>query len=204
MRSKFDYLYVVGDSFAFNDDVPKPDLFAEIVAKHYDLELHNFGVGGAGNEYIFKKAYSDIQRIVEVDKKNPLVMIVWTDYTRKEIYNRNYGRPINIAENNYFDKDFIKAYMVDHFNEKTLRKDSIAYIKAVQTLLQYYKLNRIEMFSLGYIDTDIDTSRLIGDIGTIFLEDRLPIGNIDKIGHFTSLGNRKTADYIISSLDEWY
>lgn len=204
MRSKFDYLYVVGDSFAFNGDVPKTDLFASIVAKHYNLELHNFGIGGAGNEYIFKKVYSDIQRIVEVDQKNPLVMIVWTDFTRKEVYNRKYGHSINITEHNYFDKDFIRAYMVDHFDENTLRKDSIVYIKAVQTLLKYYRLSRIEMFSLGYIDTGIDTSRLIGDIGTIFLEDRLPIGNIDKIGHLTTLGNRKTADYIISRLDEWY
>lgn len=210
MIKKFDYLYVVGDSFAYNIDVAKDQLFTERVAKHYDLKLHNHGVGGAGNEYIFKKLYRDIKRIVEVDKKNPLVMVVWTDFARKELYNKHKKHPINIAEHELFDKDFVKTYFTDHYNEKYLIDDTLCYINAAQTLLKYYNLSKIEMFSLSYVDKNgdlsIDTTYMLEEsLGELFLQDRFSWSNDNiKNGHLNEVGNQKAADLIISLLDKWY
>lgn len=147
---KYDFLYVVGDSFAFNSDVERHQLFASLIADHYNLPLVNKGVGGAGNNYIFRKAYKDC---FDVHKGTPLVLLVYTGFQRDEFFVSKLNKPliVNTCPDN-FDAYFSKIYFSEHYNDLYLFRESLIKIKAIQTLLDAKGIDRIECFSLAGLD----------------------------------------------------
>ena len=215
---KYDFLYVLGDSFAWNDDVKEEELFASLIADHYNLPLINKGAPGAGNNYIFRKAYKDC---FNIDKGNPLVVLVYTSYIREETFANNQNQPLIINTcPKEFHKDFTKVYYADHYNEPYLLRESLVRIKAIQTLLDFKNIDRIECFSLGGKDQwsddlhktakqvtisefcmmDESLTSKAKDQSFTFIND---VGTLS-IGHPTVEGNRMLADWMIEKIENLY
>jgi len=212
LKQVFDSIYIFGDSFAHNPHVETSELFASLVANYYKLPLFNYGVGGYGNESIFKKIYEVVPTI---EFKNPLIMVVYTCYLRKEIYNPKGKRPRNI-DPEFFTENFVKDYFAYYYDEKTLLVDTLTYINAVQVLLKTYNFEYIEMFSNSnpestfYYNSStlkINSGKFLNPpcLHKICPDDRFELHNDGiKNGHFTASGNKKVADLIISTLDQYY
>lgn len=208
---KYDFIYLLGDSFAFNDDVEEHYLFGNLIAKHYNLPLINKGVGGAGNNYIFRKSYKDC---FDIEKGNPLVILVYTAYTRDEFFSHRFKRPVCISASDSFDKHFAKVYFDEHYDPIFLLQETIVKIKAIQTLLEHKKIDRIECFSLlgpEYWDEDLVSSI---NIDRNYLMDMdlcdksrdhsfisIDLNGNEFKGHPTIEGNKIIADWMIEKID---
>lgn len=106
----------------------------EIIAKDLNIdEYYNFGLTGAGNEFMFN-------RLMQVDNEfdlneNDLVIVCWTNTCREDRYANNYWiTPGNIFSQKEYSDDFVKRYY--QMPESSLVHD-FAYIKASQTLLEF-------------------------------------------------------------------
>lgn len=215
---KYDFLYVLGDSFAYNTDVQPQELFASLIAEHYNLPLVNKGIGGVGNNYIFRKAYKDC---FDVHKGTPLVILVYTAYQRDEVFVNTMNQPLIINTcPSEFSEDFSKTYFSDHYNEPYLLRESLIKIKATQTLLDSKNIDRIECFSLMGKDhwgkdvasvleqVKIDETCLMDETLTKRVNDYSFIEKSPEgypfVGHPTVEGNKMIADWIIKKIESLY
>jgi hypothetical protein len=152
----WDCVYIVGDSFAEGGEVLPKDSLGTRIAEHYELPLINKGLGGASNEYTFRKIYEDIPKL----NSNPLVIIVYTESTRQDFYSHKYPKNLISITNGpeRFEKDFVKEFFATHFDETNQIKKTLVYIHAIQTLLKSLSIDYIECFSLDDFLLDVINS----------------------------------------------
>lgn len=225
---KYDCLYVVGDSFAAGHEVDPKDCFATLVAESLNIPVINKGKPGSGNFYIFRTIYQDIYNL-KSEGKNPLVIIVYTQWAREEFYINSFsdradkGIETIVVANPWLDSEFFKLYYRDHFNDEYIMKKTLLYIDAIQNLLKQQNVDRIESFSMAhpeienaetawhilYRKSNLDFSRMLSPCLSSYAPyDRFHLPGQNKShmpgGHLTEIGNKKVADWILSKIKEWY
>ena len=138
---KYDLLYCIGDSYVqgvrLGDDVgdiiTEKSRFTGLVAANYSLPEVNKGSAGCSNEYIFRNIFLDMQEYREKNI-NPLVIVTYTDYVRKEMFSIGRGKPETITEF-HFDREFAKHYLLNHYDAGFLKTTSIVQISMIKMML---------------------------------------------------------------------
>jgi len=107
--------------------------WADCLAPEFDY-FENWGQSGAGNEFIFNS-------VMEADQRNTFssedtVVICWTTPTREDRYVQ--GRWHTLG-NMFTCPIYNKEYLKNHVDERGLLIKTLAYIKAVKTLLESRK-----------------------------------------------------------------
>jgi hypothetical protein len=104
--------------------------WADCLAPEFD-SFENWGQSGAGNEFIFNS-------VMEADQRQQFgpqdtVIICWTTSTREDRYvNERWHTLGNMFSCPIYNKD----YLATHVDERGLLIKTLAYIKAVKTLLE--------------------------------------------------------------------
>lgn len=214
---KYDLLYCIGDSYVqgvrLGDDVgdiiTEKSRFTGLVAANYSLPEVNKGSAGCSNEYIFRNIFLDMQEYREKNI-NPLVIVTYTDYVRKEMFSIGRGKPETITEF-HFDREFAKHYLLNHYDAGFLKTTSIVQISMIKMMLNTWNIDFVDTWSMSYIsdyDFDIPT-KLETDIGTFCgYDDRFNMpGTGDKDshnGHPTTNGHRRVAQWFVDKFDSLY
>lgn len=217
----YDCVYVIGDSYAAGSDVKIDDNFASLIGKHLDIPVINKGYPGGSNFYILRKIYQDIPKL-KADKKNPLVIVVYTQWAREEffLYDLKDSIPGGLATLTsmpYIENDFIKKYYRESFDETYVFNKTLLYINAIQNLLKVHQINRVECFSMDHVNKvgyvkfyDIDHSCLM-DIDLMekggknkFFTEQDKKNNIGPNGHLTEVGNQIVADWLLEKIYNLY
>jgi hypothetical protein len=103
----------------------------QIIGRHYQIPLYNFGLSGAGNHYMFNK-------VMQADQlynftKDDIVMVCWTNVGREDRYAYgNWHVTGNIFSSLVYPKDWVKRWV----DADGCAVRDFAMIKAVDTLLQ--------------------------------------------------------------------
>ena len=104
--------------------------WADALAPEFD-SFENWGQSGAGNEFIFNS-------VMEADQRQQFgagdtVIVCWTTATREDRYvNERWHTLGNMFDCPIYNKD----YLTTHVDERGLLIKTLAYIKAVKTLLE--------------------------------------------------------------------
>ena len=120
--------------------------WADCLAPEFDY-FENWGQSGAGNEFIFNS-------VMEADQHNTFsskdtVVICWTTPTREDRYVQ--GRWHTLG-NMFTCPIYNKEYLENHVDERGLLIKTLAYIKAVKTLLESRKTHW-QFLSMDDIDS---------------------------------------------------
>ena len=137
--------------------------WADIIAHTMpNTEYYNFGKAGGGNALIHA-------RLMEADQRynfdsNDLVIVQWTNTAREDRYLNDRGNVGwvgygNIYTNTFYDDNFIAKYC-DPFH--FLLRD-LANIKAINTLLNYKKVNYYYLSLCNIVETINQWSNIILD-----------------------------------------
>ena len=107
--------------------------WADCLAPEFDY-FENWGQSGAGNEFIFNSIMEADQR--QMFGPNDTVIVCWTTATREDRYVQ--GRWHTLG-NMFTCPIYNKEYLATHVDEHGLLIKTLAYIKAVKTLLENRK-----------------------------------------------------------------
>jgi hypothetical protein len=107
--------------------------WADCLAPEFD-SFENWAQSGAGNEFIFNSVMEADQR--QAFGPNDTVVVCWTTPTREDRYVQ--GRWHTLG-NMFTCPIYNKEYLESHIDERGLLIKTLAYIKAVKTLLESRK-----------------------------------------------------------------
>jgi len=107
--------------------------WADCLAPEFD-SFENWAQSGAGNEFIFNSVMEADQR--QLFGPNDTVVVCWTTPTREDRYVQ--GRWHTLG-NMFTCPIYNKEYLENHIDERGLLIKTLAYIKAVKTLLESRK-----------------------------------------------------------------
>jgi hypothetical protein len=107
--------------------------WADCLAPEFDY-FENWAQSGAGNEFIFNSVMEADQR--QLFGPNDTVIVCWTTTTREDRYVQ--GRWHTLG-NMFTCPIYNKEYLANHVDEHGLLIKTLAYIKAVKTLLENRK-----------------------------------------------------------------
>jgi hypothetical protein len=107
--------------------------WADCLSPEFDY-FENWGQSGAGNEFIFNSVMEADQR--QLFGPNDTVIVCWTTTTREDRYVQ--GRWHTLG-NMFTCPIYNKEYLANHVDEHGLLIKTLAYIKAVKTLLENRK-----------------------------------------------------------------
>ena len=207
LSHKYDYIYFIGDSFTFamnqRDDVhqviTESNRFSGLVSSHFNIPEINAGMPGCGNQYIFRKVYEDIHKLINEGKKL-LVVLSYTWIDRIEFFHRKQNRPLPISAENF---SFYKSYVIESMDYHYNKQISCELIWTMHTLFEKYNIDYIET----YMDTIIDVPYANTDrvIDTPLMEMLDPIvDRFTPVGHANVTGNAKIASQYIKKITELY
>jgi hypothetical protein len=152
---KYDCLYVSGCSFTYGDGLDEKTRissnWAGLIGEKLNIPVINEGMGGGGNDRIFRTAMTSISKLIS-ENKNPLVIICWTARHRREIFDvrqnnwrviippANPGAPgEKPAYRNEFDEMYFKCYSDD--SDDTIR--TLSYKIGLQSFLKQQKIKHL-------------------------------------------------------------
>ena len=178
-----------------------------MVANNYDLKEVNFGMGGAGNHQIARQLFQDMFNYKR-RKVNPLVVVVYSDPNRLELYSNKRAKSINLST----DFSFYKDFLVESFNIKHNQNCTHFYIDCIRSILNVLNFDYIEANSITPVILSRShfsnqtymlkyLSEIAGDQGSFKI-----INESNKIlnGHPNILGHQLIAQEIIAKIDELY
>ena len=132
--------------------------WANCLAPEFD-SFENWAQSGAGNEFIFNSVMEADQR--QLFGPNDTVVVCWTTPTREDRYVQ--GRWHTLG-NMFSCPIYNKEYLENHIDERGLLIKTLAYIKAVKTLLEsrktHWKFLSIDEFDSLNIYQDVVDSIL--------------------------------------------
>jgi len=159
----YQHLLVNGCSFNTPNPKGKVSVFAgQLVAQHYNLELHNLARGGRGNDRIVVTTKLHFERFPQ-QKQNTIALIEWTqsgriDYVTKDNYKPMQGH--SSTWRTYHTRDVL--HVMPGFDD--VEHESIAMLNNILDLQTYFKANNIKYvmyFGLNNIITDSADSRTL-------------------------------------------
>ena len=215
LKREYDLIYFVGDSFVYAIDMAEDDKkeitienrFSALVAKHYGLKEVNCGMSGAGNLQITKQLYKDMFQY-KTDKKNPLVVVVYSDPNRIEVFSNKHEKLVTLNP----EFSFFKNFLVESFNEKFNKESTYFYIDSVRSILNFLNFDYIEansitpvMLNKSYFSHNTfvikHMTEIAGKKGSFqaYTPDNLPY-----LGHLNILGHELVSQKIIDKINELY
>jgi hypothetical protein len=154
MDTMHDCLYVSGCSFTYGQGLPETTReqqnWAGLIGSTLNLPVINDGAGGSGNDRIFRTAMTSISRLLD-EKKKPLVIICWSERSRREIYDihlKKYRAIVPPHNNSAFsvlahrDK-FDQLYFKEHSSEEDDIVKTLIYKIALQSFLKDRKITHL-------------------------------------------------------------
>ena len=127
--------------------------WADCLAPEFDY-FENWGQSGAGNEFIFNSVMEADQR--QRFSNDDTVVVCWTSATREDRYVDGRWHTLgNMFTCPIYNIDYLKT----HVDQRGLLIRTLAYIKAVQTLLEL-RTCRWKFLSM----TDIDSLNIYNDV----------------------------------------
>jgi|TARA_B110000285_G_C15006827_1_gene554295 hypothetical protein len=216
MKRSYDLIYFIGDSFTYaikqaddlKGEVTIHNRFSQLVADHYKLEHVNHAIAGSSNEFIARTLQDDMIAY-NIEDKNPLVVVSYTDTGRHEMWDNKLGRPDTCNPSQSWYKDWI----VDGYNNEHSIKVTQYHMNACRFLLKYLGYDFVEIFTaqdsihfhrpLTYEDQTCDQSLVeaAGYEHGCFKGQHTTGGSI---GHLNINGNRLVADTLIKQIDKVY
>jgi hypothetical protein len=120
--------------------------WADCLAPEFD-SFENWAQSGAGNEFIFNSVMEADQR--QAFGADDTVIVCWTTPTREDRY---VGSRWHTLGNMFTCPIYNKEYLENHVDERGLLIKTLAYIKAVKTLLESRKTHW-QFLSMDNIDS---------------------------------------------------
>jgi len=211
-------LQTFGCSFTYGEELPDPETqsWPALLAQKLGYELHNYGLGGCGNNYMIKTAMK------KVPMHTPdLAIVAWTSCNRVEFADENGVYDIAPGWFRRFKtyqphRQEIAKYITAYHNENYQYRN---WLRSVVLLQDFFKLRNVNYRFVNAFDNQdliskyrktsqdieslIDTSKFIGwpdksmVVWTHKEEDALPRG---PGGHPLEEGHQRIADVIFDAL----
>ena len=212
MKRPYDFIYFIGDSYTYaigqTDDqlgeINVNNRFSQLVADHYKLEHVNQAQAGQSNQWIARTLQDDMIAY-NIEDKNPLVVVSYTDTGRHEMWDNKLGQPDTCNPSQSWYKDWI----IDGHNLNFSNKVSQYHINASRFLLRYLKFDFVELYTtvLGTSGstTPITATEVIDlSIIEIGAENGLYLQVGGFLGHLNITGHKLVTDVLIKKINELY
>jgi hypothetical protein len=181
-------------------------LFTHLTAQYFNLPYIVDAIGGMGNEWIHRTVINGIEKYV-ARKKKILLIVGWSDPSRREIYFNDLGYPHTVSEN-ACKPDWHKEYMTRHFNHEFQSEITTTLRKSVRGFCHAFDVDYIECFAftdlpkIPFLDKDHvlekNWAEICGDEGRLFNP------NTHGYGHQNKLGQEKIAKALIGKIVKRY
>lgn len=104
---------VIGCSITYGQELPArlKQSYPSLLSKSNDWEVVNRGFPGASNDRIIRILFE------EIDNKYDLIIIAWTETSRKEVFDIRSDRFICINSNNYRSLDWVESYYKHSYDD---------------------------------------------------------------------------------------
>jgi hypothetical protein len=191
----YDFLYCIGDSFTYamgqSDDlkgeVTVDNRWSQLVADHLHLKLDNRAVAGTNNHWIARTLQDDMIQF-NIDDLNPLVIVMWSDQNRTEVWDNEIDETITLNADHRIYKD----YVLDHFNWTWGEIRAKYHSNAMRFMLNYMNIDFVEAESCSYTNQGLHED-------TIVFSEKIRNNRFDEgRGHLNVLGNKLFAETIIN------
>lgn len=123
---------VIGCSITYGQELPcrLKQSYPNLLAKSNDWEVVNRGYPGASNDRIIRILFE------EIDKKYDLIIIAWTETSRKEVFDVKKGKFICVNTYNHKHIDWVQSYYKHSYDDFQNYKNWIRQVILVQSFLQ--------------------------------------------------------------------
>ena len=230
MKRPYDLIYFIGDSFTYAikqaDDIEgvitTENRFSQLVADNYKLEHVNQAKAGQSNQWIARTLQDDMIAY-NIEDKNPLVVVSYTDTGRHEMWDNKLGEPDTCNPSQSWYKDWI----MDGHDLNFSNKVSQYQINASRFLLRYLKYDFVEIFTAQH------SQHLTHETG--ITKEKDPLSSVEEtcehsimeaagfehgcfkalvdfhrgedkasLGHLNVKGNQLVANHLIRQIDKLY
>lgn len=146
--------------------------WANIIAFDLDIPLYNYGMSGAGNQYIFNS-------IMQADNyynfnQDDLIMVCWTNISREDRFIQGHWQLHgNIYSQSYYDKDFVKKYVNESngaLRDFAAIKAAYEFIKFKNCQFHFLKMLDFEFFDQWVLKEESTTINAISNQYSKYLE----------------------------------
>jgi hypothetical protein len=123
---------VIGCSVTFGQELPLrlEQSYPSLLAKSNNWEVVNKGYPGASNDRIIRILFE------EIDKKYDLIIIAWTETSRKEVYDVKNNMFICINSNNHKNMNWVESYYKSAYDDFHNYKNWLRQIILVESFLR--------------------------------------------------------------------
>lgn len=123
---------VIGCSITYGQELPArlKQSYPSLLSKSNDWEVVNRGFPGASNDRIIRILFE------EIDNKYDLIIIAWTETSRKEVFDIRSDRFICINSNNYRSLDWVESYYKHSYDDFHNYKNWLRQVILVERFLQ--------------------------------------------------------------------
>ena len=158
---------VIGCSITYGQELPArlKQSYPSLLSKSNDWEVVNRGFPGASNDRIIRILFE------EIDNNYDLIIIAWTETSRKEVFDVRSDRFICINSNNYRSLDWVESYYKHSYDDFHNYENWLRQVILVESFFQSIKQDYIfcNTFSIieNYINkcpkllSKIDTSKFV-------------------------------------------
>jgi hypothetical protein len=195
----YDFLYCIGDSYTYAheqaddllSEVTLANRWSRLVADHYGLPEVNKGVAGQNNQWIARTLQNDMIQY-QKENKNPLVIVLWSDPSRLEVWDRSQNTTDTFNQDHKAYKDFI----IDHFDFEYNSLIAEYHSRAMRFMLDYMNIDFIEA------ETPWCEWRTVDKDTLLFSNETKKVGMFNNgKGHLNVKGNKLFAEQIIQKYD---
>lgn len=145
---KINSLFFCGCSFTYGEELPKNNReklnFAGLLGQKLNLPVYNYAKPAGSNDRIQRKTFVELPKLID-DRLTPLVIIPWTQYHRREIF--------DVKKNIYRNIDFPSFNTtIDEFDILYFRKYSTDENDALTTLIMKLSMQSfLKCLSIPYL-----------------------------------------------------
>jgi hypothetical protein len=212
------HLVVNGCSFTYCQglDNPKEQGWPTLLANKLKVPVVNLAIKGSGNDAIHRRTYEYFFEDLPNNSK-PLYIIAWSQYWRREIWNKKYydnkDGYVGINLTSFIPKNHAEYSLLDNWSEEDFHRKTILYRLSLDSL---FKSKHIPYLSSFFTDVENITPSLVHKFpNSLAYLNKTPITNpfFDKIiapyptlpcGHHGPEAQIALADFIYNYLINEY
>ena len=211
-NSNINSLFFCGCSFTYGEELDESirelKNFAGLLGTHYGVKVFNHAKPAGSNGRIVRKLFTELPKILD-QKFTPMVVIAWTQYHRKEIFDveQNCYRNVDVPGRDMKCEPFDIMYHTQYSNDAVDALQTLIAKLSVQSFLKTITIPYvfIEAFASVpktpekylHLEKLLDKQYIIPtNLGDIYKGCEMGPGR-----HPLEQGHQMIADYLISSID---